>query len=417
MMKSAFKVMDTCLWYLDSGYSRHMIGNQSLFKVFESKKGSNVTFGDGSKSQIKGKGIISLPRLPDIANVLYVEGLRVNLLSISQIYDQDFMVLFLKGKCLVMDESGKKLISGVRTLDNCYGLVLDADIVCNSICLPNENLWHQRMGHASYKHLSIVSKHESVLGIPKLSRMSNVVCGPCQLGKQTKAKHPRTQTSATSRPLELLHLDLMGPTRSESLGGKKYIMVMVDDFTRYTWVILLRSKSDAPEHIEALYTRLQNEKNLKIDQIRSDHGKEFENSYMESFCTRSSISREFFAPITHRQNGVVERKNRVIQEMARAMLYNKDMARNLWGKAVNISCHTVNRVYFRPSTKKTPYELWKGRKPNVKYFRIFGSTCFILKDRENVGKFDSRSDEGIFLGYSLAKTCSEVQQDREEKGI
>ena len=103
----------------------------------------------------------------------------MNLLSVSQICDQDFMELFSKGKCLVMDESGKNLISDVRTLDNCYGMFLDADIVCNSIRLPNEVLWHQRMGHASYKHLSIVSKHELVLGIPKLSRVSNVVCGPC----------------------------------------------------------------------------------------------------------------------------------------------------------------------------------------------------------------------------------------------
>ena len=156
-----------------------MTGDRSLFKVFESKKGGNVNFGDGSKSQIKGKGIISLPRLLDIANVLYVEGLRVKLLSISQISDQDFMVLFSKGKCLVLNESEKKLISGVRTLDNYYGLVLDTDIVCNSIHSPNEDLWHRRMGHASYKHLSIVSKHESVLGIPKLSRMCNVVCGLC----------------------------------------------------------------------------------------------------------------------------------------------------------------------------------------------------------------------------------------------
>ena len=90
------------------------------------------------------------------------------------------------------------------------------------------------MGHANYKHLSIVYKHELVLEIPRLSRMSNVVCGPCQLGKQTKAKHPSTQTSTTSRPLELLHLDLIGPTRTESLGGKRYILVVVDDFTRYT---------------------------------------------------------------------------------------------------------------------------------------------------------------------------------------
>ena len=77
---------------------------------------------------------------------------------------------------------------------------------------------------------------------------------------------------------------------------------------------------------------------------------------------------------------------------------NKDVARNLWGEVVNIACHMVNTVYFRLDTKKTPYELWKGRKLNVKYFRIFGTTCFILKDRENVGKFDFWSDEGIFLG-------------------
>ena len=116
-----------------------------------------------------------------------------------------------KGKAL----SWKKLISGVRILNNCYGLVPNVDIVCNSIRLPNEDLWHQRMGHASYKRLSIVSKHESVLGIPKLNRVNNMVCGPRQLRKQMKAKHPSTQTSTTSRPLELLHLDLMGPEFSK----------------------------------------------------------------------------------------------------------------------------------------------------------------------------------------------------------
>ena len=136
---------------------------------------------------------------------------------------------------------------------------------------------------------------------------------------------------------------------------------------------------------------------------------------MESFCTRSGISQEFFAHITPQQNGVVERKNKVIEEMARALLHNKDVVRNLWREAVNTACHTVNRVYFRPGIKKTPYELWKGRKPNVKYFRIFASTCFILKDRENVGKFDSGSDEGIFLGYSFISKAYRVYNKRTMK--
>ena len=101
--------------------------------------------------------------------------------------------------------------------------------------------------------------------------------------------------------------------------------------------------------------------------------------------------------------------------MARAMLHNKDVARNLWGEAINTVCHTVNRVYFKPGIKKTPYELWKGRKPNVKYFRIFRSTCFILKDRENVEKFDSQSDEGIFLGYSYTSKAYQVYNKRTRK--
>ena len=136
---------------------------------------------------------------------------------------------------------------------------------------------------------------------------------------------------------------------------------------------------------------------------------------MESFCTRSGISQEFSALITPQQNSVVERKNRVIQEMARVRLHSKDVPRNLWGEAINTACHMVNRVYFRPGIKKTPYELWKGRKPNVRYFIIFGSTCFILNDKENVGKFDSRSDEGIFLGYSSTSKTYMVYNKRTMK--
>ena len=97
------------------------------------------------------------------------------------------------------------------------------------------------------------------------------------------------------------------------------------------------------------------------------------------------------------------------------MLRNKDMARNLQGEDVNTACYTINRVYFRPGTKKTHYELWKGRKPKVKYFKIFGSTCFILKDRENVRKFYSRSDEGIFLGYSSTSKAYRVYNKRTMK--
>ena len=154
-----------------------------------------------------------------------------------------------------------------------------------------------------------------------------------------------------------------------------------------------------------------------LNRLRSDLGREFENSQLEKFCTKVGIVQKFSALITPQQNGVVESKNRVIQEMARAIMHNNDVAKKLWGEVVNNACHIVNRVYFSPGTKKTPYELWKGRKPNARYFRIFGSTCFILKDRENVRKFDTQSDEGIFLGYSSSSKAYRIFNKRTRKVV
>ena len=118
------------------------------------------------------------------------------------------------------------------------------------------------------------------------------------MGKQTKASHHKVNVIATSRCLKLLHVDLMGPTRTESLGGKRYIMIIVDDFSRYTWVEFLREKSEVCEKLEILYKRLQNDKGVPFVKIRSDHGKEFENARFESFCEKNEIKKEFSAPKT-----------------------------------------------------------------------------------------------------------------------
>ncbi|KAK0575374.1 hypothetical protein LWI29_038069 [Acer saccharum] len=142
--------------------------------------------------------------------------------------------------------------------------------------------------------------------------------------------------------------------------------------------------------------------NIKsIKRIRSDHEREFENASFESYCNSLGISHEFSAPRTPQQNGVVERKNRVLQEMARVMLLRNNVPRNLWAEAVNTACYIGNRVFLRPGSRNTSYELWKGRKPNVSYFHTFGSKCYILNDRDQLGKFDAKSDEGIFIGYAL----------------
>jgi transposase InsO family protein len=124
------------------------------------------------------------------------------------------------------------------------------------------------------------------------------ICGPCQLGKQTRAAHKKTSGILTSRNLELLHMDLIGPTRTASLGGKRYILVIVDDFSRYTWAIPIREKYDAFDTAQQLFKKIQVELNCQIVRIRSDHGREFENSKFEEFCHSYGIKKEFSSPIT-----------------------------------------------------------------------------------------------------------------------
>ena len=175
---------------------------------------------------------------------------------------------------------------------------------------------------------------------------------------------------------------------------------MVDDYSRYTWVSFLREKSETFEIFKSLCLKFQNKKSTSLVRIRSDHGREFENEIFSIFCDSLGIQYEFSAPITPQQNGIVERKNRVVQEMARVMLHAKKVPQRFWAEAVNTAVHVINRVYLRPGTNMTAYEIWKGKKLSVKYFRVFGSKCYILRDREYLTKFDTRSSEGIFLGYS-----------------
>ena len=224
---------------------------------------------------IRGIGTTDIPGLPVFEDVWYVDGLKANLLSISQICDNGLNVLFTKYECEIFDGGGDCMCLGIRTTDNCYGLTPSISNKCFSAKIDQVNLWHQRLGHASHKQLEKISKCDAVVGLPMFEKIDKCIRGPCQIGEQIKSKHLSVASVQTSRPLELLHIDLMGPVRVQSLGGKKYILVVVDDFTRYTWVVLLKDKIEAPEKMIHLCKKLQVEKDTMIARIRSDHGREF----------------------------------------------------------------------------------------------------------------------------------------------
>ena len=145
------------------------------------------------------------------------------------------------------------------------------------------------------------------------------------MGKQIKTSFKNKNFISTLRSLKFLHLDFFGSSRTTSLGGKSYAFVIVDNFSRYTWVLFLAHKNDAFHDFSKLCRKIQNEKGFTISGIRSDHGREFENVDFENFCDEHRIEHNFSSPRTPQQNGVVERKNITLQEMARTMLHENNL--------------------------------------------------------------------------------------------
>ncbi|XP_062114374.1 uncharacterized protein LOC133825452 [Humulus lupulus] len=216
-----------------------------------------ITFGNGLAGNVIGMGALNFEGLPRLKNVMLDEGLRANLLSVSQICDHGCTVNFDSNRCYVVNDQDEIILQGFRSNDNCYTLTTYA--TCHSAIYNSTDLWHEKLGHIHLKNLKKLSNAGIVQGLPKLGKESVGKCEPCQLGKQLKISHKSIPDVSTPNVLELLHMDLMGPIQVESL----------------------------------------NDCNIgKIVRIRSDHGKEFENIVYDEFCKSKGISHEFSAPKT-----------------------------------------------------------------------------------------------------------------------
>jgi hypothetical protein len=194
-------------------------------------------------------------------------------------------------------------------------------------------------------------------------------------------------------------MDLFGPVAYLSFGGNKYGLVIVDDYSRFTWVFFVYDKCQVQDKVKTFVRRAQKEFGLPIKKVRSDNGTEFKNTQVEEFLDDEGIKHEFSTAYTPQQNGVVERKNRTLIDMARTMLDEYKTSDIFWCEAINTACHAINRLYLHKKLKKTSYELLTGNKPKVSYFRVFGCKCFILNKRPKTSKFAPKVDEGFLLGY------------------
>ncbi|GKB29181.1 synaptobrevin, longin-like domain protein [Tanacetum coccineum] len=328
----------------------------------------------------------------------------------EKVKDETCLVAHASSECKVtfsehdseITKDGRVICRGIRK-KGLYVMKLGnkpKDQICLATIDENSTLWHRRLGHANMRLIQSLASKELVRNLPKL-KFDQHFCDACKMGKQAHASHKAKNIVSTTRCLELLHMDLFGPSAVRSYGGNRYTLVIVDDYSRYTWTRFLKDKTEAFDQFEILSRKIQNQLGCLIVSIRTDHGREFDNEVQfGEFCNANGITHNFSAPRTPQSNGVVERKNRTLQEMSRTMLNEQSLPQKFWCNAVDTSTYILNRILIRAILGKTPYELLRGRKPTLDYFRVFGSKCFILNTKDYLMKFDLKSYEGFFLGYS-----------------
>nr|GFA80184.1 retrovirus-related Pol polyprotein from transposon TNT 1-94 [Tanacetum cinerariifolium] len=333
------KVIQICLWCVDSGCSKHMTGNLKLLINFAWKFMRTVRFGNDHVAAILGFGDLQWGNIL-ITRVYFVEGLGHNLFSVGQFCDSDLEVAFRRNACFVRNLEGVDVLKGDRST-NLYTINLHEMASVLPICLmarassTKSWLWHQRLSHLNFDTINGLARHDLVAGLPKFKYHKEHLCPSREQGKIKRASHP-------PKP-----------------------------------VPNLRSKDEAPEVIIMFLKRITVLLQSPVIIIRTDNGSEFKN-----------------------QNGVVEQRNRTLVEAARTMLIFSRAPLFLWAEEIATACFTQNRSIIHRRFNKTPYELINGRKPDISFLHVFGALCYPKNDREDIGKLGAKGDIGFFIGYS-----------------
>jgi hypothetical protein len=402
------------IWLIDSGASRHMTGyREHLTKLVKKDSRLHVVLGDDARYVVKGSGTTSLQLDSGIPlhlnDVLFVPGMRRNLVSISALEDKGYKVVVSDGKVLAWHKNSSMdstNVIGVRE-DNLYRLTIHPiqALVHDSISLSK--LWHRRLAHLHYRALPALGK--MVTGLPPLRVEHDGICRGCALGKNAKGTFSSSD-SISKGILDLVHLDLYGPMTVASLSGYLYYVLFIDDYSRKTCIHFLKSK----ESEEVLYrfqefkAQIENLTGKKIKTLRSDNGGVYTSKCFSDFCIEVGIKREYTVPYNPQQNGVAERKNRPIMEAAKAMIHDQSLPMFLWAEASMTTVYVQNRSPHKILRNMTPEEAFTGVKPEVGHFRIFGCPVYIHIPKEKRSKLEPSGRKGTFVGYNESSKAYQI---------
>ncbi|GJW31743.1 retrovirus-related pol polyprotein from transposon TNT 1-94 [Tanacetum coccineum] len=365
-----------------------MTGNRSQLMNFVSKFLGTVRFGNDQIARIMGFGDFQLGNVV-ISRGYYVEGLGHNLFYVGQFCDADLEVAFWKNTCFIRNLEGVDLLSWSRDT-NLYIISLDDMLKSSPICLLSKAsktkswLWHRRLSHLNFGTLNKLAKDGLARGIPRLKFQKDHLCSACALGKSKKSSHQPKAEDTNQEKLYLLHMDLCGPMRVASINGKRYILVIVNDYSRFTWVRFLKTKDVAHAAIIKCIKNTQVHLKATVRNVRTDNGTEFVNQTLREWFENVGITHQTSVARTPQQNA----------------------------EAINTAYYTQNRSLIRHRYNKTPYELMQDKKPDLSFFHVFGSLCYPTNDHEDLGKFDAKAEIRIFVGYAPAKKAFRIYNRR-----
>lgn len=390
-------------WYLDNGASNHMTGVREYFAELDENVTGLVRFGDGSRVQIKGKGTILVECKNKeqlvIPEVYYIPALRSNILSLGQMTEEGYRVEMLHEFLRMHDERNRLIMKVQRSKNRLYKIVLHTtQPVCLSSRLDDTSwLWHARLGHVNFRVIEAMVEKGMVQGVPKIHHPTQV-CEGCLIAKQTRQSYPQEAQWQAGNPLELVHADLCGPITPQTSAGNRYFLLFVDDYSRYMWVFMIKTKDEVFQTFKKFKMQVESEGQYKLKALRTDRGGEFTSTQFTNYCNNEGIKRQLTAPYSPQQNGVVERRNRTILGVTRSLLKAMSVPERLWGEAVRHAVQILNRVPTKGVKDMTPYEGIHGRKPALGHFRVFGCVAHAKIPSNKLTKLSDRSIALVYLG-------------------
>ncbi|CAK9829622.1 Retrovirus-related Pol polyprotein from transposon TNT 1-94 [Anthophora retusa] len=320
-------------WCLDSGCTSHLCNDANRFQTIKRANHSLLNLASNATTAVDGRGTVEIvtrvggtTRNINLEETLYIPDLRSNLLSVAKITDRDLDVVFNKYGARVLDKHGNIILKANR-IDGLYCVQDEKTDECGAISSPDDDTgpcndletWHRRLGHTNVDDIRKAKHRQMIRGLEKYKLSGNMICKICTQGKMTRAPFSNKSKRKTM-PLEIIHSDICGPMRTESNGGTLYFVTFIDDASRWCEVRFLRRKSEAFAAFREVKKMLENFSGRKIKYLQSDNGREYVNEQFDDFLKENGIQPRLTVPRNPEQNGLAERKNRTLVEMARCLL-------------------------------------------------------------------------------------------------